>query len=110
MTQDTIRLLLLPLIALACLTACTPDSSIKVTNDTAETVTIEELTGQPPPVPPYPIILTLHPKAKGGVMVTGLIGDQKCSDVVNFRAVTPQGTVVGTLTHACVGDSWTISK
>ena len=110
MTPDTTRLLVLPLIAAACLTACTPDRSIKVTNETAETVTIEDLSGKPPPVPPYPIILTLHPKAKGGVMVTSLNRGENCSDRLNYRAVTPQGTVVGTLTHGCVGDSWTISK
>lgn len=109
MTPDTTRLLLLPLIAVACLTACTPDRSIKVTNDTAETVTIEELTGQPPPVPPYPVAITLPAGVKGGITLP-ITNDEKCSDRLNYRAVTPQGTVVGTLTHACVGDSWTISK
>ena len=83
------------------LSACTPDQAVSVNNNTDVTVRIQDLSGGQ-----QGVAATYAAGTGGGINI--FTPEGKCSDNLQWRAIDPNGDVVGTLTKACQGDTWNI--
>jgi hypothetical protein len=85
------------------LSACTPDQAVAVNNNTDVTVRIQDLSGGR-----QGVAATYAAGTGGGINI--FTPEGKCSDNLQWRAIDPNGDVVGTLTKACQGDTWNIAR